>query len=209
MNALCDRWKRMLYRALKEIDNGGVEESPMPFEKQIQGVGGGRGVAMVVQQTHRSGITRQMLDFTNAESPLGRQSELFEELWESLNKFKEDEGTFGEVCVQSSRVEAPRAPPPPNPQALGKQPQRAKQFVKAVEAQAQEAKPKAKQAPKPKFKPSGVQSKKQKKVLNLDDSGDESSPILTDRSGDSEDPPHPLKPPPTEKSKVKQKSNSR
>ena len=45
VNALCDRWKRMLYRALKEIDNGGVAGSPTPFEKQAQGVGGGGEVA--------------------------------------------------------------------------------------------------------------------------------------------------------------------
>ena len=72
-------------------------------------------------------------------------------------------------------------------------------------SQAQEAKPKANQAPKPKFKPSGVQSKKRKKVPSPDDDGNESSPILTDGSEDSEDSPVPLKPPPTEKSKVKQK----
>ena len=140
----------MLYRALKEIDNGGVAGSPMPFGKQTQGVGGSGGVAqqrvrarapMVVEQTPQSSSTRQMLDFTNAESPLGRQSESLEEFWESLNKFKEEEGTSGEACVQSSRVEGPRAPPTPIPQAPEKQPQLAKQFVKAVQPQAQEAKP--------------------------------------------------------------------
>ena len=144
---------------------------------------------MVVDQTPQSGSTGHTLDFTNAESLLGRQSESFEEFWESLNKFKEVEGTSGEACAQSSRVEAPRAPPAPIPQASGKQPQQAKQFVKAVQAEAQEAKPKAKQAPKPKFKPGGLQSKKRKKVPNPDDSGDKSSPIFTDGSEDSEDPP--------------------
>ena len=147
-----------------------------------------------------------MLDFTNAESPLGRQSESFEEFRESLNKFKEEEGTSSEACMQGSWVEAPLAPPPPIPQASGRQPQRAKQFVNAVQAQAQEAKHKAKQAPKPKFKPSGLQSKKRKKVPSPDDSGDKSSPIFTDASEDSDDSPHPSKPPPTETLKVKQKS---
>ena len=146
-----------------------------------------------------------MFDFTTAESPLGRRSESFEEFWESLNKFKEGEGTSGEACVQSSGVEAPRAPPPPIPQASGKQAQRAKQFVKAVQAQAQEAKSKAKQAPKPKFKPTGVQSKKRRRVPNRDDSGDQSSPILTEGNEDNEDPPVKLKPTPTEKSQLKQK----
>ena len=144
-----------------------------------------------------------MVDCINAESPMGRQSESLEEFWESLNKFKEEEDTSGEACVQGSRVEAPRAPPQPIPQASGKQPQR----TKAVQAQAQEAKRKAKQVPKPRFKPSGVQSKKRKKLLNPDDIGDESSPSLIDGSEDSEDPPLPLNPPPTEKSKVKQNSN--
>ena len=137
--------------------------------------------------------------------PLAAKRKSFEDFWESLNQFKEEEGSSGEVCVQRSGVEAPRAPPPPPiPKALGKEPQRAKQFVKAGQAEAQEAKPKAKQASTPQFQPSGVQSKKRKKVPSPDDSGDESSPILTDESEDSEDPP--LKPPPTEKSKVKQKS---
>ena len=164
--------------------------------------------SMVMEQTPPPGSTRQTLDFTTAESPLGRQSESFKEFWESLKRFKEEESTSGEACVQSSRVEAPRAPtPPPIPQASGKQPQRARQFVKAVQAQAQEAKPKAKQASKPRFKPSGVQNKKRKKVTNPDDSGDESSPILTDGSEDSEDSSLQLKPPPTEKSKVKKKGN--
>ena len=72
-----------------------------------------------------------MLNFTNAENPLGRQSESFEEFWESLNKFKEEEGTSGEAHVQRSRVEAPRSPPTPIHQASGKQLQRAKHFVKA------------------------------------------------------------------------------
>ena len=211
INALFDRWKRMPYQAINQIENGGVAGSPMPFRKQTQGFGGGGPAAqqrvgprarMVVEQTPPSGSTRQMFDFTNAESPLGRQSEAFEDFSESLNKFKEEEGTSSEACVQSSRVEAPRAPPPPMSQA----PQRAKQFVKAVQAQAVEAKPKGKQAPKPKSKPGGVQSKQRRKVPNPDDGGDEASPILTDGSEDSENSPLPLQPPPTEKSKVKQNS---
>ena len=132
---------------------------------------------MVVEQSPQSGSTRQMLDLTNVESPLDYQSKSFEYCWHRLNKFKEEEGSSDEACVQIFRVEAPRAPPPPICQASGKRPQRAKQFVKAVQAQAQQAKPKAKQAPKPKFKPSGFRSKKRKKVPNPDDSGDESSPI--------------------------------
>ena len=215
VNALCDRWKRMLYQALKEIDNGGVAGSAMPFGKQTQGVAGGWAVTqqrvrarvpMDVEQTPQCGSTRQMLHFTNAKSPLGRQSASLEEFWETLNKFKEEEGTSGEACVQSSRVEAPCAPPAPMPQASGKQHQQTKQFRKAVQAQAQQAKPKAKQAPKPEFKLSGVQSKKLKKVPNPDDSCDESSPILTDGSEDNEDSPLRLKRPPTERSKVKQKN---
>ena len=113
-----------------------------------------------------------MLQLTSAESPFGRQSELLKEFWESLNKFKKEEGTSGEACVQNSRVE----PPPPIPQGSGKKPQREKQLVKAVEAQAQEAKPKATQAPKPEFKPSGVESMKRKEVSSPNDSGDEPSP---------------------------------
>ena len=81
-----------------------------------------------------------MFIFTHAESPLGCQSESFEEFWESLSMFKEEEGTSGEACLQRSRVEAPHAPPPPIIQASRKQPQRAKPFVKAFQAQAQEAK---------------------------------------------------------------------
>ena len=107
--------------------------------------------------------------------------------------------------MQRSRAEAPCAPLPPILQASGKQPQWAKQFLKAVQAQAQEVKPKAKQAPKPKFKPSGAESKKRKKVLVPDDSGDESSPIPCGGSEDGEDSLHPGKPSPTKKSKVKQK----
>ena len=126
VNALCDHWKRMLYRALKEIGNGGVAGSPMPFRKQTQGVCNGGGLAqqgvrtrppMVVEQGPHSESSRQMLDFTNAESPSGRQSESFEEFWKSLNKFKEEIGTCCAACVQSSRVEAPRAPPLPISQA--------------------------------------------------------------------------------------------
>ena len=209
VNAVCDRWKRMLYRALKEIDNRGVAGSPILFAKQHQGVSGGGGVAQqrvrahaptVGEQTPQPGNNRQMLDFTSAESPLGRHNESFEEFWESLNKHKVEEGTSCEACIEGLR-----APPPPIPQSVGKQPQRAKQFVKAVQAQVQDAKPKAKQAPKPKLKRSGVQSKKRKKVPNPDDSGDESSPNLIEGSDDSEDAPLPLKPPQTEKSKVKPK----
>ena len=140
VNALCDHWKRMLYGALKEIDNGGVAWSPMLLGKQARGVDGGGDFAqqclrarapMVVEQTPQSGSTRQMLDPNNAESPLGHQSESFEEFWESLNKFKEEESTSGEASVQGSRVGAPHASPPPIPQASGKQPQRAKRFLKA------------------------------------------------------------------------------
>ena len=60
VNALCDRWKCMLYRALKELDKEGVAGSPMLFRKLTQGVGCGGGMAqqpvrarepMVVQQS--------------------------------------------------------------------------------------------------------------------------------------------------------------
>ena len=75
VNALYDHWKRTLYQALREVDNGGVTGSPMPFRKQTQGVGDGGDLAqqgvrarapMVVEQAPHSRSTRQMLDFTNA-----------------------------------------------------------------------------------------------------------------------------------------------
>ena len=62
---------------------------------------------MVVEQSPQSGGTLKMVDFNNAESSLGRQSELLEEFLESLNKVKEEEGTCGEARVQGPRVEAP------------------------------------------------------------------------------------------------------
>ena len=87
----------------------------------------------------------------------------------------------------------------------GKQPEQSNLFVKAIQAQVQDAKPQAKQAPKPSVKPGDVQRKRPKKFRNPDGSSDRSSPYVTSGADDSQDDQLPVQPPQRKKSKVKPK----